>query len=45
MEEDNLETYSLVWLDALINDSQEKLKIQHQLRSLINNLKTFIDVY
>jgi hypothetical protein len=41
MEEDNLETYSLVWLDASVDSSEQKLTIQHKLRSSINYLKTF----
>jgi hypothetical protein len=45
MDEDNLETYSLVWLDATVNSSEEKLTIQRKLRSTINYLKTFVDEY
>jgi len=41
MEEDNLETYSLVWLDASVDSSEQKLNIQRRLRSSINYLKTF----
>ncbi len=37
MEEENLETYFLVWLDATVDNSEEKLTI----RSSINYLKTF----
>ncbi len=37
----NLETYSLVWLDALANNSKENIHAQQRLRSLINHVKTF----
>lgn len=39
--EENLETFSLIWLDAAVNDSQENLDAQQQLRTSINYLKTF----
>jgi hypothetical protein len=41
MEEENLETYSLIWLDASVDSSEQKLNIQRALRSSINYLKTF----
>jgi len=41
MEEDNLETFFLVWLDASVDSSEHKLTIQRKLRSSINYLKTF----
>lgn len=41
MADKNLETYSLVWLDASVNNSKENLDAQQRLRSLINHLKTF----
>lgn len=37
----NLETFSLIWLDAIINDSVENIETQQRLRTLINHLKTF----
>jgi len=39
--ESNLETSSLVWLDALVNKSQESLDAQQRLRLSINRLETF----
>lgn len=39
--EENLETFSLIWLDASVNDTQENVDAQHQLRKSINFLKTF----
>jgi len=38
---DNLETFCLIWLDSLVNNSQENLQAQEQLRTAINHLKTF----
>ncbi|CAF1394223.1 unnamed protein product, partial [Rotaria sordida] len=40
---ENLETFSLIWLDASVNDTQENIDAQRQLRKLINFLKTFED--
>ncbi|CAF0876980.1 unnamed protein product [Adineta ricciae] len=37
----NLETFSLVWLDITINNSEENLHTQQELRSVINHLRTF----
>ncbi|CAF0761299.1 unnamed protein product [Adineta steineri] len=37
----NLETFSLIWLDADVNETKENIDAQHQLRSSINYLKTF----
>jgi tetratricopeptide (TPR) repeat protein len=37
----NLETFSLLWLDAIVNDSLENIETQQRLRTLINHLKTF----
>jgi len=37
---DNLETFSIWWLDAEINN-QENQEAQKKLRSIINNLKTW----
>ncbi|CAF0751072.1 unnamed protein product [Adineta ricciae] len=39
----NLETFSLVWLDAAVNDSIENVEAQQRLRKCINHLKTFQD--
>ena len=39
--DNNLETFSLVWLDASVNSSQQNVKAQQQLRTSINYLKTF----
>jgi hypothetical protein len=39
----NLETYSLLWLDASIN-SEEKIKTQQKLRSSINHLEIFEEI-
>ncbi len=41
--EQNFETYSLIWLDASVNNSQENLRVQEKLRSSINRLITFED--
>lgn len=41
----NLETFSLVWLDSSINNSKENLNTQRQLRTIINHLRTFDDSY
>ena len=38
--DNNLETYSLIWLDAKVN-SQQNINVQQQLRSSINHLETF----
>jgi hypothetical protein len=42
-EDQNLETYCLIWLDASVNESQENIQAQKQLRSSINHLMTFED--
>jgi hypothetical protein len=38
---ENLETFSLFWLDSTVNNSVENQNAQVQLRSIINHLKTF----
>lgn len=38
---DNLETYSIVWLDSSVDSNDEKLTIQKRLRFLIDYLKCF----
>jgi hypothetical protein len=40
-ENENLETFSLLWLDAQVNDTEENRKAQQKLRQIINHLKTF----
>jgi hypothetical protein len=42
-QNENLETYCLIWLDASVNDSQENIQAQKQLRTSINHLITFED--
>ncbi|CAF3863078.1 unnamed protein product [Rotaria sp. Silwood1] len=39
--DDNLETFSLIWLDAAVNTSKENVRAQSDLRTIINYLKTF----
>jgi len=39
----NLETFSIIWLDAIVNDSVENIETQQRLRRFINHLKTFQD--
>jgi hypothetical protein len=39
----NLETFSLVWLDSTINNSQENVNTQRRLKTIINHLLTFED--
>jgi hypothetical protein len=41
--DENLESLSLVWLDAEVNKSKENINAQDRLRSTINYLKTFHD--
>ncbi|CAF0950493.1 unnamed protein product [Rotaria sp. Silwood1] len=40
---DNLETFSLLWLDAEVNTKEENRRAQKRLRSIINYLKIFQD--
>ncbi len=42
-EDENLETYCLIWLDASVDESQENIQAQKQLRTSINHLLTFED--
>ena len=37
----NLENYCLIWLDALVNSSDENCQAQQELRKYINYLLTF----
>jgi plasmid stabilization system protein ParE len=39
--DDNLETFSLLWLDTDVNATEENRQAQLQLRQIINHLKTF----
>jgi protein gp37 len=39
---DRLETYSIVWLDASVNN-EENMSAQKQLRSVLNQVRTFIN--
>jgi hypothetical protein len=41
LKEKNLETYSLIWLDSSVNNSQENIQAQNILRTSINHLLTF----
>jgi hypothetical protein len=41
--DENLESLSLIWLDADVDTSRENLDVQKRLRSTINYLKTFHD--
>jgi len=41
---ENLEIFSLIWLDLSRNNIQENSDIQQQLRSIINYLKLFEDI-
>jgi len=42
-EKQTLETYSLLWVDAKVNSSQENVKAQQKLRASINQLRIFED--
>jgi len=42
-QDDNLEIFSLIWLDSSLNQSIENLDCQRKLRNSINYLKTFED--
>ncbi|CAF3624815.1 unnamed protein product [Rotaria sordida] len=44
VHENNLETYSLVWLESAMNEANEYIEAQKRLRKLINHLKIFDDV-
>jgi hypothetical protein len=41
---ENLEIFSLIWLDLSTNNIHENIDIQQQLRSIINYLKIFEDL-
>jgi hypothetical protein len=40
-DDTNVETFSLIWLDATVNTSPENIQSQEILRESINQLKTF----
>jgi hypothetical protein len=42
-QKQNLETYSLIWVDAAVNSSKENVLAQQQLRTSINHLLIFED--
>jgi len=44
MEYENLETFSLLWLDASVNATEDNRAAQDRLRKIINYLKTFEDL-
>ena len=37
----NLETYSILWIDPLVNDAKEYIDAQQRLRASINYIKTY----
>jgi hypothetical protein len=43
LEENNLETFSLIWLEISINEAKKNIDIQQRLRKAINCLNTFQD--
>jgi hypothetical protein len=40
---DNLETFSLIWLDKQVNETESNRQTQKALRQIINNLRIFDD--
>ncbi|CAF3116856.1 unnamed protein product [Rotaria sp. Silwood2] len=42
--DDNLETFSLIWLDAVVKTAKENIGAQSDLRAIINYLKVFNNV-
>jgi hypothetical protein len=40
---DNLETFSLIWLDTQVNTTEDNQQTQQKLREIINYLITFDD--
>ncbi|UJR30022.1 hypothetical protein I4U23_017567 [Adineta vaga] len=38
---DNLETYSILWIDPFVNDTKEYVDAQKRLRTAINYIRTF----
>ena len=43
MQDNNLETFALLWLDAEVNSSEENRQAQQDIRSTINHVITFED--
>jgi plasmid stabilization system protein ParE len=43
-QDNNLETFGLLWLDAQVNTSKENQQAQKELRQIINHLKIFDDL-
>ncbi|CAF5150463.1 unnamed protein product, partial [Rotaria magnacalcarata] len=41
LQENNLETIYVIWLDASVNDLEENIKAQQSIRSIINHLIVF----
>jgi hypothetical protein len=41
--DDNLETFSLLWLDASVNQTEDNRHAQEELQTIFNQLKTFDD--
>jgi hypothetical protein len=39
--DDNLETFSLLWLDASVNKTKDNRYAQEELQTIFNQLKTF----
>jgi hypothetical protein len=44
IEDNDLETIYLIWLDASINKSKENLDAQQHIQSIINHLKIFENI-
>jgi hypothetical protein len=42
-KQNNLEPFTLIWLDSLVNTSQDNIDTKLLIRKSINNLKTFED--
>ncbi|CAF1115678.1 unnamed protein product, partial [Rotaria sordida] len=42
-QDDNLETFSLLWLDRSVNKTEDNICAQEELQATINQLKTFED--
>jgi hypothetical protein len=40
----NLETYSILWLDSLVTDTREYVDAQQRLRTSINYIRTFKNI-
>ena len=42
--DENLETFSVIWLDDNVNALEKNIVVQQKIRSFINHLKIFDDV-